>query len=616
MAEPKTKGMVALVPTGADAERLAVEGGLPAEELHLTLLFLGDAADWDDDARTDLIAAMRTVADTDPVDGDGFALSAFNPSPDADHDTCIVLGVGGQQVDDIHAAVVDAADGPLPEQHAPWVAHTSLIYTDDLTVLPDLVDRCGPITFDRLRVAFAADVTDIPLTKTGAARALGNRRMGGTVSPLLRDPANYKRTPVFAAIPTSKQTESGVVTMRLYDPIDSWGEWWGVSAKEFATALDALPDDTKEIRLLINSPGGHAWEGLAILNALRNHPAKVVAIVEGIAASAASFIAAACDELRVMKNAEIFIHNAWSLGIGSADDLRKTADDLAHLDRNLASIYADKAGGTVDEWLAVMAADTWLSAEEAVEAGLADAVVEPPKGAEDAAKTAKARFDLSVFTARADATRPRATAPLPPDDPQPEPLPDPAPNPPAAEPDQPTTEEDPVSTLHAEVRQWLGLADDDPDDAAVVAAVKARQDEHTTIAAKLADAEARLAEQAKASADADEKVTQLTEQVAAMGEELAQIRADKAAATKATVLDAAQQAGKFPPADREKWAARYDKSPEVTTEVLAAIPAGSAVPVAATGHTGPAEPSGDIDAEWAQVAGLWPADTSSNGREG
>lgn len=164
VADPKTKGMVALVPTAADAQRLAVDGGLPVDEIHLTLLFLGDAADWDDTSRAALLDAMQPLAGTGPVDGDGFALSVFNTGSD-EKDTCIVLGVGGQAVDDIHSAVVEAAPPDnLPEQHLPWVAHVSLVYTDDLTKLAGLVDRTGPITFDRLRVAFADDITDLPLT--------------------------------------------------------------------------------------------------------------------------------------------------------------------------------------------------------------------------------------------------------------------------------------------------------------------------------------------------------------------------------------------------------------------------------------------------------------------
>src|SRR5699024_10797074 len=121
----KTKGMVALVPTAEDAERLALDDGLPADDLHLTLLFLGDATGWDDDARAELITAMTTLAGSGDVEGDAFALSVFNPNSD-EQDTCIVLVVGGQPVADFHDAAVGAASAiDIPVQRAPWVAHTS-----------------------------------------------------------------------------------------------------------------------------------------------------------------------------------------------------------------------------------------------------------------------------------------------------------------------------------------------------------------------------------------------------------------------------------------------------------------------------------------------------------
>lgn len=181
----KTKAMVALLPSAADAERLVVDGGLPVDELHLTLLFLGDAADWDIDQRQAVIAGVESLRGSGAVDGDGFALSVFNAGSD-DKDTCIVLGVGGQPVEDIHAAVTSAVPGDnLPGQHHPWAAHLSLIYTDDLTQIADLIDRTGPVAFDRIRVAFAGDNTDIPLTDmTQASTGPGGRSTMPNSSPL------------------------------------------------------------------------------------------------------------------------------------------------------------------------------------------------------------------------------------------------------------------------------------------------------------------------------------------------------------------------------------------------------------------------------------------------
>lgn len=198
----------------------------------------------------------------------------------------------------------------------------------------------------------------------------------------------------------------GVATMRLYDPIDSWGEYWGVSAKEFAEALDQIPSSTTEIRLHINSPGGEVFEGIAILNALRSHKAKVVVIVDGIAASAASAIAAGADELVMAPNSELMIHDAWGLVVGNAADMHQMAELLDHLSNNIAGIYAAKAGGTVDEWRAAMQRETWFSAQEAVDAGLADRV-----GAASPSSNASNRFDLSIFTYAGRSAAPAPGAP-------------------------------------------------------------------------------------------------------------------------------------------------------------------------------------------------------------
>lgn len=195
---------------------------------------------------------------------------------------------------------------------------------------------------------------------------------------------------VRASVLTS-DVEEGVAALRLYDPIDSWGGEWGVSAKEFVASLDALPDDTTEIRLHINSPGGEVYEGITMLNALRNHKARVVAVVDGLAASAASFLAAGADEVVMGRNTQLMIHDAWGMGIGNAEVMRDLAGRLDKISDNIASVYAAKADGSVEDWRAAMLAETWYSAEEAVAAGLADRVEEPPEAA------AKNSFDLSVF---------------------------------------------------------------------------------------------------------------------------------------------------------------------------------------------------------------------------
>ncbi len=179
--------------------------------------------------------------------------------------------------------------------------------------------------------------------------------------------------------------------LRVYDPIDSWGGDWGVSAAEFQAALDQLPRETGEIRLHLNSPGGEVFEAVAMLNALRRHPARVVAVVDGLAASAASFLAAGADETIMGRNTQLMIHDAWGLAMGNAAVMRDVADRLDHLSNDIAAIYAEKAGGTLEDWRERMLAETWLSADEAVAAKLADSVEGVP------AEPDRASFDLSGF---------------------------------------------------------------------------------------------------------------------------------------------------------------------------------------------------------------------------
>ena len=207
------------------------------------------------------------------------------------------------------------------------------------------------------------------------------------------NPANRTRTEVLprAELMGVEGDTAGQVKLYLYDPIDSWGGYWGVSAREFVEALATLPDTTNEIRLHINSPGGEVYEAIAINNALKNHPARVVAVVDGLAASAASFIAAGADETVMGANTELMIHDAWGIAIGPAEDMRYMADRLDSLSNNIAGMYQRKAGGTVDEWRAVMVAEKWYSADEAVAAGLADRI-EGDQPADVA--QARAAFDL------------------------------------------------------------------------------------------------------------------------------------------------------------------------------------------------------------------------------
>jgi hypothetical protein len=226
-----------------------------------------------------------------------------------------------------------------------------------------------------------------------------------------------------------------------------------------------------------------------------------------------------------------------------------------------------------------------------------------------------------VFASRAE-SRPDAglitpTDPTPPEPPaEPEPAPQPQ-EPPAAEPDNPTEpKEDLVSTLTADARQWLNLPEDTSDDD-VAAAVKQRLTAPTEPdpEPKPTQPDPELVAAAAANEDLSKQVELLSQQVATLSQQVANANAEKAATVKASVLEEATQLGKIAPDPKvqAEWAKDYDDAPAAVTRVLASIAPGTAVPVMASGHTGPAEPTGDLDAEWAQVSHVFPPETAGTG---
>lgn len=197
----------------------------------------------------------------------------------------------------------------------------------------------------------------------------------------------------------------GTASLHLYGVVG--GFWGDIVANDVVREIRDL--DVATLDVYINSPGGDVYDGIAIRNALRQHPAHVVVHVDGLAASAASFIACAADEVIMGEHAELMIHDAWTIALGNADELRTVAGDLDRISDNIAAMYAEKAGGTAAEWRAVMKAETWYSADEAVAAGLADRVDSTES---DEPADVAARFDLPIYAhaSRAAAPAPRVAA--------------------------------------------------------------------------------------------------------------------------------------------------------------------------------------------------------------
>jgi len=161
----------------------------------------------------------------------------------------------------------------------------------------------------------------------------------------------------------------------LYDQIGEsfWGD--GVSAKSFQKELTAL-GKVSSINLRINSPGGDVFDGLAIYNQLKQHPARVVVDVDGLAASIASIIAMAGDEIRMASNAMMMIHNPHGMAIGDAGEMQRMSALLTQIKGNLADTYAQRTGHQRDQLAAWMDDETWMTADTAVHQGFADSVTQ------------------------------------------------------------------------------------------------------------------------------------------------------------------------------------------------------------------------------------------------
>lgn len=186
--------------------------------------------------------------------------------------------------------------------------------------------------------------------------------------------------------------DDGPARIDVFDEIGGGG-WFsdGVTAAGFVEQLAAIPA-ARALEIHINSPGGDVFDGLAIYNSIAARPGPVTTVVDGLAASAASFIAQAGKTRLASPGSMLMIHDASGLCIGNAADMRELAGLLDQVSGNLADIYAAHAGGTAAAWREAMVAETWYKAADAVEAGLADRLAERPAPA-----GATARFDLGVF---------------------------------------------------------------------------------------------------------------------------------------------------------------------------------------------------------------------------
>ena len=170
-----------------------------------------------------------------------------------------------------------------------------------------------------------------------------------------------------------KAKANDTAEISIYDEIG----FWGVSAASFAQDLKSCGNNLKQINLHIHSPGGDVFDGIAIYNLLKNHPANVTVYIDGLAASMASVIAMAGNEVIMPENAMMMIHKPWGIQGGDAEDMRKYADLLDKVENTLIPAYASKTGKTPEELAEMLSAETWLNGKECVEQGFADKLAEP-----------------------------------------------------------------------------------------------------------------------------------------------------------------------------------------------------------------------------------------------
>lgn len=198
--------------------------------------------------------------------------------------------------------------------------------------------------------------------------------------------------------PVKAANDKGDSVINIYDQI---GESWdgsGMTAKIVNSVLRR--SDGKAVTVNVNSPGGDFFEGVTIYNMLREYEGEVKVNVVGLAASAASVIAMAADELRIAESGFLMIHNSWGLVIGNQNDMREAADMFAKFDKAMAGVYASRSGIEQDEISDLMAKDFWMTGADAVEKGFADALLTSDEVTKDKEKSASAKYRIDKALAK------------------------------------------------------------------------------------------------------------------------------------------------------------------------------------------------------------------------
>lgn len=391
---------------------------------------------------------------------------------------------------------------------------------------------------------------------------------------------------VTTAAPAGGELTGTLATIRMYGPIDSWGGYWGISAKDVGQVLDALPESVSEVILRINSPGGECSEAAAILNMLRAHKARIIAVVDGLAASAASVIAAGCDETVMSPGTQMMIHSPWNIAWGNAAEMRKEAAVLDNFEAAIIEIYEAKAGAK--DWATLLADETWLTGPQAIELGLADRTAVIP----DAGETETPGDDVVIVVPLEDDTDPedsarrstsatritvKATAVA-------------TKLPRSSEPGEPNRKDEAVaySDLTAGLRERLGMTDADATDDELLAAVDEALDERAadTTPNELPDGVVMVEESTLAALREDAAAGR-----AARDEQLRQSREN--------TVDAAIRDGRIAPERRDHWINSIAADPGAADSLASLQP--GLIPLDPKGHTGGIDEAGDDDIRYTKL---------------
>lgn len=203
--------------------------------------------------------------------------------------------------------------------------------------------------------------------------------------------------------------DDGETVINMFDVIGY--DWWdggGITTKWVQDQLRAA--NGRDVTVNINSPGGDMFEGIAIYNLLANYPARVTVNVVALAASAASIIAMAGDDVRMATGSFIMIHNCWAVVIGNQNDLREAAEIFATFDSALADIYEERVSIGRDEIVSMMNAESYIAPKDAIAKGFADAMIGETEVATKASNKidggVMARRRVEAALARANVSRP------------------------------------------------------------------------------------------------------------------------------------------------------------------------------------------------------------------